>query len=286
MAMAPPGVGGGFSSFLGPVGTAIDVVGSVAGLFGGKKQKVSHAFDQMLYQHELNKTMAQNAVQWRVEDAKKAGVHPLAALGTPLATNSPVAVGYPSESDSFGDKMASMGQNVSRAMRAAMPQEGREVLDRVEALRLENMGLQNDLLRSQIATVNRDLNPPAPSGGMTKDVALQRVVSAPGRPHMEPGSVTDVGYSRTPTGLFPVPSKDVKERIEDAMIPETIWAARNYVFPRGKAPDPKLYPLPKGYDYWKWDQGSLEYRPAKRKPAYRDDGRWKVREEGGVLKFY
>jgi hypothetical protein len=38
----------------------------------------------------FSKEMAQKGIQWRVEDAKEAGVHPLAALGANVAGNAPL----------------------------------------------------------------------------------------------------------------------------------------------------------------------------------------------------
>lgn len=44
---------------------------------------------------DLQKTFAKMGVQWRVNDAKKAGIHPLAALGAQTFSGSPISVGQP-----------------------------------------------------------------------------------------------------------------------------------------------------------------------------------------------
>lgn len=53
-------------------------------------------------------------------------------------------------------------------------------------------------------------------GGRVVDKPMERTTSYPGESHMEPGAINSLGYSKTETGLMPVPSKDVKERLEDS----------------------------------------------------------------------
>lgn len=57
---------------------------------------------------------AQNSVQWRVQDAIKAGINPLAALGSNFQASAPTAVG----SDALLNAFNAMGQNLSRAAQA------------------------------------------------------------------------------------------------------------------------------------------------------------------------
>lgn len=45
-----------------------------------------------------------------------------------------------------------------------------------------------------------------------------------------PGAISDIGFVRTATGYMPVPSQDVKERIEDGPL-EWVWMARNQILP-------------------------------------------------------
>lgn len=109
--------------------------------------------DQAEEQAKLQKEFAQNAVQWKVRDAKKAGIHPLYALGAPTMSYTPVTV---------GTDFASMGQNLGRAFDAARtPGEKQTAFqDTVESLTLEKMGLENEVLRSQLRTVNQAGHPP------------------------------------------------------------------------------------------------------------------------------
>lgn len=107
--------------------------------------------------YKRQKEFAQNALQWRVADATAAGLHPLAALGMPLAGYSDT-VGSSGEG-SLQDTLSSMGADVTRAMTAnADPLS--KVSAQYEALQLENASLQNDKLRSEIAIMNQAGTPP------------------------------------------------------------------------------------------------------------------------------
>lgn len=45
------------------------------------------------------------------------------------------------------------------------------------------------------------------------------------------GAISDIGWARTKTGWVPVPSSDVKERLEDNVFMELSWFTRNYLTP-------------------------------------------------------
>jgi len=221
---------------------------------------------------DLQKEFAQNGVRWRVEDAKKAGIHPLAALGASGASYSPVSSTFQSAPDPIASTMSSLGQNLSRSMMTTRTGPEKQM----QQLQLENQQLQNDYLRSQIAMNNSaQLGPSMPSNGtVTKPAEL--TASAKGHPSQEAGKVNSLAWSQTETGLVPVPSKDTKERIEDNMIQEVGWALRNNLMPNlggGEAPPKSL--LPPGATGWKWSYRNQEYQPDyTRYPYdYRTDGK-------------
>lgn len=238
-----------------------------------------------LRQEALQREFAQHGIRWRVEDAKAAGIHPLYALNASGANYSPVSTQVfadDSKSNFARDFSNVMGQNLSRAAMTTMTQEERVLAN----LRMERAQLENELLRSQISNINQPTNPPLPSnsgmplltgqgnsyptagrvsnGGYVEEVPLRVTHTQPGRIGQDVGAIPDYAFARTSTGLAIVPSKDVKERIEDQIIPETMWAIRNYVRPMWKiAPDPKYYPLPKGYNSWKWNFWKQEFQPSR-----------------------
>lgn len=239
-------------SFLGPlIAGATSLIG---GFLGKSSQDKANeiALQNAQRQEAFQKEFAQNAIQWKAADARAAGLHPLAALGANTVSYSPVSVGV-SGSNPLGDAIGSMGQNLERAVHATSTssQRAEAAKEQITALSLERGHLENDLLRAQIASTNAKTaasqsGPPGPSvadpylipgsvnSGLVTGTPLKTVRGAGDQPSSEGGAVTDVGYARTQQGWYPVPSKDVKERVEDNFLPELMWAIRNNVLPMFK----------------------------------------------------
>lgn len=224
----------------------------------------------------MSKEFAQNGIRWRVEDAKAAGLHPLYALGAP--TMSP-AFGVQAETGT-GSALMNMGQDVSRAMRAGM--DGRELQEDIMREQLNNAKLQNELLGIQVQKARQPPTIPLNFSGvddsfmtgqnpLVENVTVKREHSSPFDPARSAGAVTDIGFVRTQDGgLAVLPSKDAKERLEDQLIPEAMWAWRNQIRPifKGidKKPDLKEFPLPLGYE-WEWNPWKQGFYPKKMKNA-------------------
>lgn len=108
---------------------------------------------------DLQREFAKQGVRWKVEDAKAAGIHPLYALGAQTHSFSPIAM-----QDSLGPAIANMGQDVSRAMHATRTASEREAANAqavvLGKLSVERAGLENELLRSQIARTQSQVGPP------------------------------------------------------------------------------------------------------------------------------
>lgn len=113
--------------------------------------------DQAKQNLQLQEDMFETSVQTRVRDANKAGIHPLYALGHQGPSFSPVVV---------GSDLASAGQNLGRAMDSVRDDgEKSGAFDTtVKQLTLQKMGLENDLLASQLRIVNQPGQPPTQSG--------------------------------------------------------------------------------------------------------------------------
>lgn len=201
---------------------------------------------------ELQTVFAQQGIRWKADDARAAGIHPLYAMGANTVSYAPSTVGLVTPqlsaarteaSTGMGTALAQSGQDISRAIHATRTESERfqAVQSTSQALSLENMGLQNELLRSQIAKINTTLNPPMPSisdaykltGQTGSGVEVKNVEIEKAGPHGShaAGAVADAHYARSPTGWPVVPSKDMKERIEDMIIPEILWGIRNNLGP-------------------------------------------------------
>lgn len=237
---------------------------------------------------ELQREFAQHGIRWRVQDAKAAGIHPLAALGAQLHSASPSFVGYQQEADmSMPTAMSNIGQDISRAVMAQATQEEKALKTlQIQSAQadIEGRYLDNAIKLQTLNSMNQAGTPPGlPSnsglssslvgsgqgGAYVVEKAASRTHSAPGRPHEQVGQVSDVGFARTSTGLTPVPSSDVKERIEDQFIPEAMWALRNQLLPNfgsgPEAPSSNQHPISQynypGADSWRWHHLGQEFRP-------------------------
>lgn len=246
------------------------VVGDIAGALMNKR-----AADK---QHQFLNHQEQRAYQWKanqlqtmVKDAKAAGIHPLAALGGNVSYGSPASVGTAPVAD-----MRGMGQSIGRAVAATATNHERKMMD----LQLENQTLDNEMKRLQVTQERRRLAGQVGPGmpDQVETIPSQVTSHAKGHPQLEAGSITSTGFARTAQGgLTPIPSRDVKERIEDQFIPETIWAAQNYIGPmlgdRRNRPPNKL--LPPGYADWKWSTRDFQWKPVRKKW---ESGKQKVNE--------
>lgn len=126
--------------FKGSGGSIIGAATSLAGTLLGANSNA----DAAQANYNAQKEFAQNGIRWRVEDAKAAGIHPLAALGAHTQSFSPVFQG----TDYSG--FSNAGQYISRAMEAKQTQAERELAD----LNVEHARLENEYTRAKI----RDLD--------------------------------------------------------------------------------------------------------------------------------
>lgn len=121
----------------------------------------------------LQREFAQNSIQWKVQDAQKAGIHPLYALG---------AGGYQASPSYAG---ADVGGNVASALKAvgsmAGAKEQAEFMKQKQDLELESLALDNLAKRKQIAEMGQNVSVnnifgPAGSGGGANPLAVSNSV--------------------------------------------------------------------------------------------------------------
>lgn len=216
----------------------------------------------------LQREFAQNAIQWKVKDAAKAGIHPLYALGASTTSFAPVSVGA-SGNDPLASAMSGMGQNLSRAAMANMaPTERASAVGGVQQtmannLSLENQSLQNQILKFRLQQMQAgQIGPGGPEEAANLLIPGQKnsaginpepmkVAPAGSAPSGEAGSITDMGWARTSTGWAPIPSKDVKERIEDNLPQELMHSYRNNILPSfGQNMVAPPFAAPRGQVWW------------------------------------
>lgn len=112
------------------IGATLGAGASIYGAWKNNKTQKS-TNDQNI---NLQREFAQNSIQWRVNDAKKAGIHPLYAIGANGVSFTPSSV-----NSSFGDGIAQAGSQLGQGIANAMQFEQQK-----------NARLQNELLQSQI----------------------------------------------------------------------------------------------------------------------------------------
>lgn len=91
------------------------------------------------------------------------------------------------------------------------------------------------------------------SGGGVKNMPLERIGT--GRAQEAPGAISDMGWVRTSSGWTTVPSKDVKERIEDDWFQQLAWSWRTQIAPDlmiSEQPFPNFLGKPENYKFDPW----------------------------------
>lgn len=184
------------------------ILGAVGGLIGSSmsaksQQKIA------AQQAALQKEFAQSGIQWRVADAKKAGVHPLAALGMQGASYTPQSVGTPD----YGSSFSQMGQNIGNALYKTMDPHTRTQMD----LATERAGLENELLRTQINSLRAT---------RTQSPGIATVApSRTGQPAMsEPPAPEHTGLRFAPAGIVLTdPANSDAQKFEDRYGESADW---------------------------------------------------------------
>lgn len=125
--------------------------------------------DNLNAQMQMQKDFAKSGIRWRVEDARKAGIHPLYALGANTPQYTPTSATFAADT-SLGNSFAAAGQDIGRAINSTRTASERETsfTRSMQNLQLENAGLDLEIKKTQLASAiarNRDnATPPGPAG--------------------------------------------------------------------------------------------------------------------------
>lgn len=222
------------------LGEILGAVGSIAGgILGNKAAKKANQQAQANRQEDiaLQREFAQNSIQWKANDAKAAGISKLAALGAPTTSYSPVSTGSTSSDYSF---LGNAGQNIGRAMAAgAGPGGGSAAVNRaVQAIQMEGLQLDNDLKRTQIASIQKNFTqpgtpPPYTIDGPTLKLQTNRDISDAQTPFSVPGAGPDQTLTRTNSGAltWDTPPQLAESRESDPWYKNAINFYRNGILP-------------------------------------------------------
>jgi len=227
-------------------------------------------------EYDRQKELAMNGLQWRIEDARRAGIHPLYASGMQGASYTPQASMGSSGPDTSGlDSLLDLGQNIGRAAMASQSKQEKTFtalqIQQAEA-QLDGQLLDNHYRAYQLSQV---MGPPGTGPGIPgtgemavpgqgdsgfKVIPSESTASKRTNPGVQKGEINSTQIVRNHDGTLTIlPSKDAKERMEDDVISEMMWHLKNRIW----APevDPKEHPLPKGKKRWFWNPFTQQYSP-------------------------
>lgn len=251
------------------IGGAAAIGGNLLGGLLGKESASDArdaAAEQFERQAQLQREFAQSGIRWKVEDAKRAGIHPLYALGASTTSFSPISITNPAD-NSMANAVSNIGQDVSRAVNQTRTAPERDVayLTAVRGLQLEKGRVDLDIakteLASRLARLKQQSGPglPSPTGNMipgqgnspwNTTEAVRQSFSVNEVPFVEPGMITERAFAKSPSGYPPVPSKEMKERIEDDIFQQASFWFRNNLLPTmGLAHQPPRAPS-RGKGWW------------------------------------
>lgn len=133
------------------------VLGALGGGFLGGGDSGKLAKDLLGRQMDRQEIWMKNQMQWRVEDAKLAGIHPLAAIGSNITAPSVPGV---SVGDVGSGLSADMGQGIGRAI-GAMMSDDQKYETTIRALQVERGELENQILAKQLRDLHSQPSWPA-----------------------------------------------------------------------------------------------------------------------------
>jgi len=184
------------------IGAGTSLLGGLLGRSDAKKANKQQQ-QNALRQEALQKEFAQSGIQWKAEDARKAGISPLYAMGANTASYSPVSVGH--SASPMGSAIADAGQNIGRAIQSQQSPSGKvDAYTRAaQSLQLDGLKLDNDLKRTQLASAVRLASQPG---------------TAPGIPSLD----TTYGIDGQPDTIRKFETKtDVASSYDPAVVPGT-----------------------------------------------------------------
>lgn len=210
------------------------------------QQQMSLAREQMDRGEDLQREFAQFGIRWKTQDAKAAGLHPLAALGAQTFNASPVTVGANLSTDVGSEFKSRMGQDISRAIDATATIAERQYNETLRNLQLRRAQAETSIAESQAVSAHRAANPPMPRPGESITEPQRLTTHHPDHPHTLPKAVVGTQWAKIPgQGAMSVISPDLSEPLEDDFLGKLVWRGANAFV------EPPVSDLPPGHTAWK-----------------------------------
>lgn len=231
--------------------------------------RLAHDKDIAL-QREINaenlkyqKEFAQHGISWRVDDARQAGLHPLAALGAQVTSFSPSFVGPGSNEpirrgNGRGDDFARLSQN----LKLALDKDTREI----QKLKIEDAKIDVATKKLEFYDLLRHFGGKKEESINDHDIDPSNVSVKPSNPTamgtygFEAGISPFFKYSGAPGGwVFPTPTQDNAELISEGNNPVKMRYWRDWVSNAGS--DMKAYLNPHTAQGIEWRKFLVSIRP-------------------------
>lgn len=203
----------------------------VSGLFGGGglSSRKAAALD-----FEYQKRMLENQLQWRVSDAKAAGIHPLYGIGAPAVSYASTIGGEPRR-NTLND-LGEAGQGIARAAGAYADSKQRQILFdqevRMNDLKIKDAEIALAKSASDLA-VSSSGSSPAFNIGNVNHVPSKQISSIRGNRGIEAGIPPGTkGYVMADGHTMLLPSEEAAEAMEGNLL----YGAEHYLRNRVVAP--------------------------------------------------
>lgn len=197
----------------------------LGGLFGSSDNKKAAKAQAEADERNaaLQREFAQNAIQWKVADAEKAGIHKLYALG---AQTNPGMASYMSPqlpvSNPMGNAIADAGNGLARAATAGQTTMQR-LQERLLETQIDGQEIENAAKRSTMALKGgAQITPPFPSSGFDDNSMTAQTMMA-GHGYNRPIINPDLSQSRED-----MPSEIVRQLFEDMIINPAILTGKYF----------------------------------------------------------
>lgn len=220
------------------------------------------------YYNKVNDRKARKKIQYTVQDARAAGIHPLAALGAGMSSPPPVS------------NLQVMGQDATRALASTMNPAERKLQRRAMEAEVRKAEADADLAAATAKDYQNNVSKPI-NNVETVPAQVTSSVDLNDNRHVEAGMPSEVKFYHTATGgIGSTASADLKQLIEESPEQYTTSAKRmlhNVLGSDAYKPPRKIWSkkFPKAVDV-RFSLQSMDWQP-----VYRTDGgkpkNWKDR---------
>lgn len=235
-------------------GALIGVGGSlIGGLMGqeGAREQAEVAERNNARNIEMQKEFAKNGLTWKIEDAKKHGISPLAAIGSQSANSfQPTSTTAINTKEHMGSAIANSGQDLGKAF--VQSQHRQDLLNQQQGteLDLKIKEAQYGLILAQ----TQALGPRTPTNPAINPNLDKYATKSP--------EATITWYPQPNGRIMALPSKEATEALENDVPASMSFQSQRALGAFNPNVAGSGAELPKGFDYWERD-GLFMWKPAK-----------------------